>query len=148
STMTRQVLFVQGGGEGAYQADARLAASLGSKLGPGYDVRYPMMPDEASPDYAAWRQRLSQEFMALSSDAVLVGHSLGGSILLKVLADGAARQAFKGMFLIAAPYWVGAGWGGWTDVELSEDEAAWLSETIPLFFYHSRDDEEVPCAHL
>jgi len=146
--MTQQVLFVQGGGEGAYQADAGLATSLGSELGPGYDVRYPAMPDEASPDCSAWRQRLSQEFTALGSGAVLVAHSLGASILLKALADGGARPAFKGVFLIAAPYWGGEGWGGWKDVELSDDETARLSETGPIFLYHSRDDEEVPYAHL
>lgn len=146
--MKRQVLFVQGGGEGAYEADAALAASLGSELGPDYDVSYPVMPDEASPDYSAWRQRLSEEFSALGGDAVLVGHSLGASILLKALAGSGNPPAFKGAFLVAAPYWGGEGWGGWEDVELSDDETARLSEAVPLFFYHGRDDEEVPYAHL
>ena len=146
--MTQQVLFVQGGGEGAYQADARLAASLASELGPGYEVRYPPMPDEASPDYRAWRQRLSEEFASLGGDAVLVGHSLGASILLKTIAEGENRPAFKGLFLVAAPYWGGEGWGEWEEVELSDGEIERLSEAVPVFLYHSRDDEEVPYAHL
>lgn len=146
--MARHVLFVQGGGEGAYRADARLVASLASRLGPGLEIRYPMMPDEASPDYPAWRRRIADELMALGRDAALVGHSLGASILLKAVAESGSRPAFKGVFLIAAPYWGGEGWGGWPEVALSDAEAAWLSRTIPLVFYHGRDDEEVPLAHL
>jgi predicted alpha/beta hydrolase family esterase len=146
--MTRHVLFVQGGGEGAYDADAKLAASLGAKLGPGYQVHYPVMPDEAAPEYPAWNRRLSEEIVALGNDAVLVGHSLGASILLKAIADGESTQAAKAVLLIAAPYWGGEGWSGWEDVELSENEIARLSEIRPMFFYHGRDDAVVPAAHL
>jgi hypothetical protein len=44
--MRRQVLFVQGGGRGAHQADARLVANLVNALGSDYDVHYPVMPHE------------------------------------------------------------------------------------------------------
>ena len=37
----KQVLFIQGGGEGGYEADAKLAASLQKGLGAAYNVRYP-----------------------------------------------------------------------------------------------------------
>jgi hypothetical protein len=37
--MKKQVLFVQGAGQGAHEEDAKLAASLGKELGPGYEVR-------------------------------------------------------------------------------------------------------------
>jgi hypothetical protein len=45
--VTMQMLFVQGGSEGAYDEDAKLVANLRSALGPGYVVRYPVMPNEA-----------------------------------------------------------------------------------------------------
>ena len=146
--MTRHVLFVQGGGAGAYEADGALAASLRAKLGPGYDVRYPTMPDEDSPEYPAWKRRLSEELAALGNGAVLVGHSLGASILLKALADGESMPAAKAVFLIAAPYWGGKGWSGWEDVELSDGAFARLSAIGPMFFYHGHDDAVVPDAHL
>jgi hypothetical protein len=38
--MSRQVLFIQGGGNGGYEADAALASSLQEALGKGYDVKY------------------------------------------------------------------------------------------------------------
>ena len=41
------VLFVQGGGQGAYNEDAALAASLERALGGEYEVHFPRMPDEA-----------------------------------------------------------------------------------------------------
>ena len=51
--MAKQVLFVQGGGEGAHAEDAALVASLEEKLGRNYRVYYPAMPREADPDYPA-----------------------------------------------------------------------------------------------
>jgi pimeloyl-ACP methyl ester carboxylesterase len=89
-----------------------------------------------------------EEVATLGGGAVLVGHSLGASILLKALADGESMPAAKAVFLIAAPYWGGKGWSGWEDVELSEDAFARLSETGPMFFYHGTDDAVVPAAHL
>ncbi len=43
--MKKQVLFIQGGGAGAYEADGKLAASLQEALGAEYEVRYPQMPN-------------------------------------------------------------------------------------------------------
>jgi uncharacterized protein len=82
--MKKQVLFIHGGGEGAYEADAKLAASLQKALGTKYDVRYPEMPD---PTYKAWKARISKEYAALSGDIIFVGHSFGASVLLKVLSE-------------------------------------------------------------
>ncbi len=42
--MQKIVLFIRGGGQGAYEADALLAESLQEELGSTYDVRYPTMP--------------------------------------------------------------------------------------------------------
>lgn len=44
--MKRQLLFVHGGGEGAYEEDRKMAASLREALGGGYGVHCPKMPDE------------------------------------------------------------------------------------------------------
>ncbi|MFC0505264.1 hypothetical protein [Micromonospora costi] len=51
-TGTRQVLFIQGGGAGTHDDwDDKLVDSLRRKLGNGYEVRYPRMPDEGDPSY-------------------------------------------------------------------------------------------------
>lgn len=59
--MKRQLLFVHGGGEGAYEEDRKMAASLRDALGSGYELRCPKMPEEDSPQYTAWRDRIASE---------------------------------------------------------------------------------------
>ena len=81
STMKKQVLFIQGGGAGTHDEwDNKLVDNLVQELGPGYDVRYPRMPNEADPSYATWKAALAQEFAGLNDGAILVGHSIGGTI--------------------------------------------------------------------
>ncbi len=145
--MKKQVLFIQGGGEGAYEIDRKLAASLQDILGIQYNVAYPRMPEEEDAGYEAWKTRLSKEFAAVNGRAILVGHSVGGSILLKYLSEERVDKPLAGVFLIATPYW---GEGGWQmdEFTVDEDRASQVLRTSPVFFYHSRDDEVVPFAHL
>ncbi len=134
--MQKQVLFIQGGGRGAYAADERLAASLQDALGSAYHVAYPHMPDEDDPQYEAWAAQISKEQAVLGDQAILVGHSVGGAVLLRYLSEAEIDMPSAGIFVIAAPYW-GA-----------EDWQAGLPEGLPVFLYHSRDDGIVPFAHL
>jgi hypothetical protein len=41
---------------------------------------------------------------------ILIGHSLGGSFLLKYVSEEKIGKTIAGIFLIATPYWGGAGW--------------------------------------
>lgn len=102
------VLFVQGGGAGAYDEDSKLAASLQRALGSGYTVHYPRMPDEDAPDYEAWKARILEACSAFAGPYILVGHSLGASFLLRVLAETQLEPA--GVFLVATPYWGAPDW--------------------------------------
>src|SRR5213595_1147847 len=104
-TMTHEILFIQGGGAGDYQADQQLVASLRSALGAGYEVHYPKMPYESEPDYRNWKMRIEKELAGLENGVALVGHSLGGSFLLKYLSEEKVENAIAGVFLIATPYW-------------------------------------------
>jgi predicted alpha/beta hydrolase family esterase len=144
----RRVLFVQGGGEGVHDEwDHRLVDSLRSELGPGYEIRYPVMPNESDPRYAAWKRALEREFAALDDGAVVVGHSVGGTILVNALAEQAPRARLGAICLIAAPF---VGEGGWSsdDVAPSSDLAARLPRDAPVFLYHGEDDDTVPPAHV
>lgn len=145
--MKRDVLFVHGAGEGAHEADEKLAASLRDALGSGYDVRTPQMPDEGSPEVGAWKEKIAGELATMDGAAILVGHSVGALILLKYLSEGEVEKPVAGLFLVAAPY---VGTGGWEVEEgaLREDFASKLPEGLPVFLYHGRNDEEVPFAHL
>jgi uncharacterized protein len=145
--MKKYVLFVHGGGEGAYEEDRKLAADLRDVLGTAYDVRYPKMPDEDHPEYGAWRGRISKDLAAVDGEVILVGHSAGAFVLLKYLSEEAVEKPFAGLFLVAPPY---VGSGGWEIEEdaLRQDFSSKLPEGLPVFLYHSRDDEVVPFAHL
>src|SRR6187549_2006686 len=86
--MTRQILFIHGGGgEGAYEEDGILAASLQKALGSACEVRYPKMPLEESAGYSDWKAQIAMEFSAVDDELILVAHSVGGSILLKYLSE-------------------------------------------------------------
>jgi Predicted esterase of the alpha/beta hydrolase fold len=111
STMKKQVLFIQGGGAGAHDEwDNKLVDSLRRELGPGYEIRYPRMPNEADPSYPTWKAALAEEIARLDDGAILIGHSIGGTILINALAEASPNRKLAGVFLIAAPF-VGA--GGW-----------------------------------
>ena len=144
----RQVLFVQGGGEGVHDRwDDRLVDSLTRELGPAYEVRYPVMPDEADPKYAVWEPALQRELAALQPGAVVVGHSVGGTILVHALAERSPRSDLGAICLIAAPF---VGPGGWSsdEIEPRADLADRLPRDAPVFLYHGRDDDTVPFAHV
>ena len=143
----RQFLFIQGGGSGAHDEwDDKLVASLRRELGPSYEVRYPRMPDEDDPSFALWSAAIRSEIVALTPDAVLVGHSIGGSILMGALADQAPEQDLAAIILISAPF---VGEGGWPGDEfaLRADLGARLPRDVPVHVFHGLDDETAPAAH-
>ncbi len=107
----RQILFVQGGGADVHDIwDNTLVDSLRRELGPGYEIRYPRMPNESDPSFPPWRAALEHELNALQDGAVVVGHSIGGTILIHTLAEYAANGALGAIVLIATPFVGGGGW--------------------------------------
>lgn len=145
--MNMQVLFVQGAGREGYRKDCKLVDSLRVGLGPAYQVHYPEMPDADDPKYAAWRDKIAQEAAALEGQVVLVGHSLGASLLLKWLSETPLARPVAGLFLLAPPYWDDPEWRIGEYV-LREDFASTLPDGLPVFLSHCQDDEVVPFAHL
>jgi predicted alpha/beta hydrolase family esterase len=145
--MKKQVLFIQGAGEGAYEEDKKLAAALQDALGTQYHVLYPQMPDEASPKDEAWIAQISKDLAALDGEVILVGHSAGGGVLLQYLLKENVAKPIAGIFLISIPHWGPEDEEG-DEYTLHEGFASQLPEGIPIFLYHSRDDEVIPFAHL
>ena len=145
--MAHQVLFIQGGGEDAHRWDTLLAESLRRALGSDCEVRFPRMPNEAEPNYARWKAALIKEFAELGDGAILAGHSIGGTILINVLAERASSFAPGAILLIAAPF---IGKGGWhvEDIEPRADLGARLPHGVPVFMYHGDSDETAPVSHL
>jgi predicted alpha/beta hydrolase family esterase len=146
--MTKQILFIQGGGEGAHdQWDNKLVASLADTLGPLYEISYPRMPNEGDPSYAAWRAAISKAIAGLSDNPILVGHSVGATILVNALAENPFQKTFAGIFLIATPF---IGPGGWPsdDIKPAQNLGARLPENTPIYFYHGSEDVTAPIGHV
>ena len=103
------------------------------------------MPDEADPRFSAWSPALTDEIDKLSEGAILVGHSIGGTVLIHSLAQRPPKIELAGVFLIAAPF---IGHGGWPSDEISpaSDLGAKLPR-IPIHLYQGDADETVPPHH-
>jgi len=148
--MNNHILFIHGAGEGAYKADALLTRSLQQELGSGYEVRYPVMPNEANAPYDLWKRKIEKEITIMLDPIVLVGHSVGASHLIKILTEIGIPKLITGIFLLDAPFWGGKGWRyeGYKELMLPKDVASKLPKDASLFLYHTHDDEIVPFSHL
>lgn len=143
----RQVLFVQGGGAGAHDTwDNALVDSLTRELAGGHEVRYPRMPHEEDPSYAGWSAAVRDEMADLADGAVVVGHSVGGAILIRALAEQPPERALAAIVVIAAPFVGAGGWRG-DEFELPSDLGAKLPRLTPVHVFHGLRDEIAPPSH-
>ncbi|MGH3291794.1 MAG: alpha/beta fold hydrolase [Trebonia sp.] len=146
-TSVRQVLFVQGGGAGAHDEwDGKLVESLRRGLGEGYEVRYPRMPDEGDPG-SRWSAAIRREMADLDDGAVAVGHSVGATILVNVLAGQPPERELAAIVLIAAPFVGPGGWPGGA-FELTSGLGAKLPPGVPVHVFHGLRDETAPPSHV
>jgi pimeloyl-ACP methyl ester carboxylesterase len=145
--MSRQVLFIQGGGEGTHDDwDDKLVDSLRRELGDGYEIRYPRMPTEDDPSAVAWAPAIHDALATLQDGAIVVGHSVGGTVLIQTLVERPPDVTLGAIVLLAAPF---AGDGGWPgdDFEMGSDLGALLPAGVPVHVFHGLADEDVPPAH-
>lgn len=140
------ILFVQGGGAGAHDEwDDKLVDRLRRELGPEHEVRYPRMPGEDDPRYAAWSPAIRDELAALADGAVVVGHSVGGTVLIQTLGERAERELAM-IVLVAAPFVGAGGWPG-EEFELPADLGARLPRGVPVHVFHGLGDDIAPPSH-
>jgi predicted alpha/beta hydrolase family esterase len=146
--MRRQILFIHSAGaQGLHQGSSDLVASLQQSLGAQYDVLYLKMPNPERPSYEPWKEKLEQALAELDGELVLIGHSLGGSVLLKHISENGYGQSVAGLFLAAAPYWGNDEEWSVEQFRLLEDFPAKLARIPRIHIYHSSDDEIVPFEH-
>lgn len=146
--MKEEILFIHSAGpQGYHEGSHYLVTYLQKNLGPAYEILFPEMPDPENPHYKSWRRTLHGVFASIADDLILVGHSLGASVLLKYLSEEKVERKIKGLFLIGAMHWGKEEW----EVEeyvLNKNFSARLEDIPNIFLYHSKDDEVVPITHL
>jgi uncharacterized protein len=104
--MSPAVLLVHSAGpQGPGEGSEPFASRLRDELGPGFEVLFPVMPDPESPHYGPWGERLGEILAEIDEPIVVVGHSLGGSVMLKHLAESDGPEPIAGLVLVAAPFW-------------------------------------------
>ena len=144
---TPQVLFIQGGGAGTHDDwDDKLVGSLRRGLD-GYEVRYPRMPNEDDPSASTWGPAIVREVAALDDRSVVVGHSVGGTILIHSLVEHPPPVDVAAVILVAAPF---VGDGGWPADEFAvpADLGARLPADTKIHLFHGLDDADVPPSHV
>jgi uncharacterized protein len=145
--MNKHILFIQGGGDGGYEADTELVASLQKALGKKYNINYPEIKSDESASDFGWTQQIGKKISETQNDFILVGHSFGASMILKYLSENYVNKKIAGIFLVATPYWNGnEDWQA--GLKLPENFSYKLPKEVPIFFYHSEDDDEIPFSHL
>ncbi|MFB4166929.1 alpha/beta hydrolase [Virgibacillus sp. JSM 102003] len=147
--MTKQILFIHSAGpQGEHEGSFDLIVYLQDNLNAEYNLIIPEMPNPENPEYTRWKERLSKEFASLEGEVILIGHSLGGSVLLKYLSEEDCHLKISSLHSVAAPYWGKNGFWESEEFALSENFAAKLPPISQVFFYHSRDDEVVSFDHF
>ena len=142
-----QVLFIQGAGKDAHDHwDNKLVASLQAALGPAFTLFYPQLPKEADPTFAGWSAEIVRQIDQMDAPAHLVGHSIGGAILIHtLLRHPALLLKISGVCLLAAPY---LGDGGWPSADISAAPNWNAVRNVAVQLFQGDADQTTPRAHL
>lgn len=161
--MQRQVIIIHGGTTYAsyeeYLRDLKRAKidferlmqrgwkdSFATKLGKGFQVIQPKMPNPSNATYAEWAIWFRKIVPFFTDEVVLVGHSLGGIFLAKYLATHTLSKKISAVILIAAPF-ESTSEETLGDFTLPRSLKKFAHQAGHIFVYHSVDDPVVPIAH-
>lgn len=143
-TPKTNVIIIHGAGPKHYRSledgSGDWQAGLPFALGTDYKVVAPQFPSPKNPSYEEWKILLKKNLAKLQGEVIFVGHSLGGSFLLKYLSEEYLDLTVTGVFLVATPFNTIKGF------EAPKDFSS-FKRIENIFLYHSMDDVEVPFAH-
>ena len=146
--MTINVLFIHSAGsQSGQQGSSPFVKHLCAELGPAFNVNSPKMPAPTRPSYERWKNELEKQLGNEKSPKILIGHSLGGSVLLKYLSEQKSAFQAIALFIVAAPYWGAKDWMV-EEFILRKNFSQFLPVNLKIYLYQSRDDEVLPMEHL
>jgi len=118
--------------------------TLDEKLGEGFEVISPEMPNSANAKYSEWKIIFDKLIPFLEVTVVLMGHSLGGIFLAKYLSENSFPKKILATYLIAAPYDDKDSEDSLGDFILPATLEKFKRQVGRIFIYHSEDDSIVP----
>jgi len=145
--MKKEIFFVHSAGpQNEHTGSNNLIKSLSQSLGNGYRLHHPPMPEPENPRYIEWKMTLQSSLPVGGNKVALIGHSLGGSVIVKYLSEGLCQMPLAGLFLVGTPYWGTRGWA-MEEFMFQENFQSKLPHIDKIFIYHSRHDKWVPYSH-
>jgi predicted alpha/beta hydrolase family esterase len=145
----KQVFFLHSAGlQGPHEGSSDFVSWLSANLGPEYEVIHPIMPSPEDPDYEPWKTQLHKKLAELQGDVILVGHSLGGAVLLKYLTEERITASITGLFLCATPFWGADSDWQYEPFTLPDNFVEMLPNIPAIHLYHSKNDPYVPFSHF
>lgn len=146
--MKKQILFIHSAGpQGSGEGSSGLIEYLSNALRDDYVIQHPVMPEPENPRYEGWKKKLKEELEIMEGDLILIGHSLGASVILKFLSEEKYSNHIEALFLVSTPFWKKKD----SQIEefvLQKNFELKLKDLLPIYFYHSKEDEWVPFSHL
>lgn len=145
--MENKILFIHSAGpQTDTDGSTGMLERLKDTLGPAYTIIAPDMPNPSNPSYAGWAEDIGISLSGVDN-VILIGHSLGGSILLKYLSEQHPKANVRALYIISSPLWGFDGEWHSDDFELKKGFDNNLPEIGHLALYHSEEDSVVPLKH-
>lgn len=124
--MKKDILMVHGAGGETYEWTIPFLGPL-KNLKDKYSFHFPRMPDADQPSYEKWSKAIKHELSKLGDQPILIGHSLGGSVLLKYFSENPGTKKYEALFLVATPFWGEPDWE-YPEFALKDDFAIHLDQ--------------------
>ncbi len=121
--------------------------TLASELGDSYEILRPRMPNGANARYKEWKIWFERIAEVLNNELILIGHSLGGTFLVKYLSENIFSKQIKATILVAAPF---------DDSDDIDGQESLIDFILPpllekfikqggkIYLLHSKDDPIIP----
>ena len=111
--------------------------TLEQKLGGGYEIFKPEMPNWMNAKYIEWEIFFEKILNVIRPGTIFIGHSLGGVFLARYFSEHPIEKVIAGMILIAPPFRTAGGFA------IPKDQAHLKRLGSMLRIYFSEDDEIV-----
>lgn len=121
--------------------------TLRERLGERYEIIAPDMPDKINAKYAEWKIWFEKFIPHLEPETMLIGHSLGGTFLVKYLSENIFPRKLVALFLVA-PCFDDTQEYSLGDFRHASDLSRLRDRAGALFLYYSEDDPIVPFDNL